>query len=220
MNFHVDRRLLLVAAVLGAVALFATGFFVALGVWSVVAGPGAAPVAQAPVVSHTHDQIELPVGTWPGLDADMVDGKQATQLLPSGVIVMWSGDLASIPEGWALCDGAQGTPDLRDRFIYYVSTGEDPGAIGGSTSHSHSYSDLPQHNHGITDPGHTHSDYYGGTGGNMYVYDGTANRGFYDHRSSVSTTGITVNDAGQASSSTEQASSLPPYYKLAFIMKL
>ena len=37
--------------------------------------------------------------------------------LPSGVIVLWSGTIASIPAGWALCNGTLGTPDLRDRFI-------------------------------------------------------------------------------------------------------
>ena len=38
-------------------------------------------------------------------------------LLPSGVIVMWSGTTSNIPTGWALCNGANGTPDLRNRFI-------------------------------------------------------------------------------------------------------
>ena len=37
--------------------------------------------------------------------------------VPRGVIVMWSGSIADIPQGWALCDGTNGTPDLRDRFV-------------------------------------------------------------------------------------------------------
>ncbi|MGJ0848633.1 hypothetical protein ACR77J_18340, partial [Tissierella praeacuta] len=37
--------------------------------------------------------------------------------VPKGAILMWSGSIANIPEGWALCDGNNGTPDLRDRFI-------------------------------------------------------------------------------------------------------
>jgi hypothetical protein len=37
--------------------------------------------------------------------------------LPAGAIIMWSGDADSIPEGWVLCDGTRGTPDLTDRFI-------------------------------------------------------------------------------------------------------
>ena len=65
----------------------------------------------------------------------------------TGVICMWSGTLASIPSGWALCDGNNGTPNLLDRFVVGVPTnGTNPGATGGSTSktttgHTH----QPQH---------------------------------------------------------------------------
>ena len=37
--------------------------------------------------------------------------------IPSGVIVAWNGNSYNIPEGWALCDGRQGRPDLTDHFI-------------------------------------------------------------------------------------------------------
>jgi hypothetical protein len=37
--------------------------------------------------------------------------------VPTGGIIMWSGTIATIPAGWALCDGSNGTPDLRNRFI-------------------------------------------------------------------------------------------------------
>ena len=40
-----------------------------------------------------------------------------SSLVPTGIISMWSGSIAKIPAGWALCDGSNGTPDLRDRFI-------------------------------------------------------------------------------------------------------
>ncbi len=33
------------------------------------------------------------------------------------IIVLWSGAVVDIPAGWALCDGNNGTPDLRDRFV-------------------------------------------------------------------------------------------------------
>lgn len=86
MNFHVGKRLFVAAAVFGAVAVFAMGFFVALGVRSVVAGPDSAPAAAPPNPGHTYDQIELPVGTWPGLDADTVDGAEAAALEESAEI--------------------------------------------------------------------------------------------------------------------------------------
>lgn len=57
--------------------------------------------------------------------------------LPAGIIVMWSGTIANIPSGWALCDGANGTPDLRSSFVKSVGAAEDPGATGGAATHAH-----------------------------------------------------------------------------------
>ena len=37
--------------------------------------------------------------------------------VPIGGIVLWAGTEASVPEGWALCNGTNNTPDLRDRFV-------------------------------------------------------------------------------------------------------
>lgn len=48
--------------------------------------------------------------------------------MPTGGIIMWSGTIASIPAGWSLCDGSNGTPDLTDKFIISVaSAAENPG---------------------------------------------------------------------------------------------
>ncbi len=63
---------------------------------------------------------------------------------------MWGGLISDIPSGWALCDGANGTPDLRDRFILGVSASEDPGETGGSHTKTLSTSNLPSHTHGFT----------------------------------------------------------------------
>ena len=73
--------------------------------------------------------------------------------IPQNAIVMWSGTLGNIPGGWALCDGTNGTPDLRDRFILSVGAGEDPGATGGASTHqhastgSHAHSSAGSHAH-------------------------------------------------------------------------
>ena len=57
----------------------------------------------------------------------------ATSSIPAGIITMWSGAINAIPDGWALCNGENGTPDLRDRFI--VGAGNDyvVGGTGGSS---------------------------------------------------------------------------------------
>jgi len=53
--------------------------------------------------------------------------------VPPGVIVAWSGVLSSIPSGWLLCDGNNGTPNLIDRFLQGITTSStNPGATGGS----------------------------------------------------------------------------------------
>lgn len=43
--------------------------------------------------------------------------------VPEGTILPYTGDLAKIPHGWALCDGTNGTPDLRGRFLEGVTSG-------------------------------------------------------------------------------------------------
>lgn len=56
--------------------------------------------------------------------------------IPAGIIAMWGGLLADIPAGWLLCDGANGTPDLRAQFIKGSAAGIEPGATGGATLHT------------------------------------------------------------------------------------
>ncbi len=57
--------------------------------------------------------------------------------IPSGVICMWSGTLATISSGWLLCDGTSGTPNLLAHFIKGVATNvTDPGATGGAATHT------------------------------------------------------------------------------------
>jgi len=55
--------------------------------------------------------------------------------VPPGVIVAWSGVLGSIPSGWLLCDGNNGTPNLIDRFLQGITTAaSNPGTTGGAHS--------------------------------------------------------------------------------------
>lgn len=74
-----------------------------------------------------------------------IEDKPTGGNLPSGIIVMWSGLLANIPTGWALCDGAGGRPDLRDKFIMGWTNGVDPGGTGGSSTLSHAGSAVADH---------------------------------------------------------------------------
>ncbi len=136
-------------------------------------------------------------------------GTVPDESLPVGAIIMWSGTLSSIPTDWQLCDGTNGTPDLRGRFILGVSSGENPGATGGSTTHIHP---IGNHTHpvNITSTQGSQSHWNGWQNGDGGWFWGQGN----DHTHNViGTTGSTSGDTGPASS-------LPPYYKLAYIMKM
>ena len=129
--------------------------------------------------------------------------------IPVGGIIMWSGSIASIPTGWALCNGSSGTPDLRDRFIVGAGNNYSVAGIGGTTD-----SQLPAHTHNVTN-GSANSftavtevseeGVNQGGGGSVQVGDG----------GNETKTTFTIQSAGI--SSTNQ--NLPPYYALAFIMR-
>ena len=56
------------------------------------------------------------------------------EVVPSGFIGMWSGSASTIPTGWALCDGTNGTPNLTDRFVLGAGKAYQPGATGGTAT--------------------------------------------------------------------------------------
>ena len=89
MKAHLTRRIPVAVAMGLAVAMLALGFVAALGARSLVAGTASASPA-APNPGHSYDQIELPPGTWPELDADRVDGYEASQLGGGGCYINWN----------------------------------------------------------------------------------------------------------------------------------
>ena len=139
----------------------------------------------------------------------------ATNAIPSGGIIIWSGSAAAIPSGWYLCNGSNSTPDLRNRFIVGAGSTYSVAATGGSTD-----AIVVSHTH--TDSGHTHSIPIGATTSGGY---GLSVAGGYQNRVVVAPeVSSKVNtDSGNASISTTGSSgtnaNLPPYYALCYIMK-
>jgi len=147
--------------------------------------------------------------------------------VPIGFIGMWSGSIASIPSGWALCNGTtvngRVTPDLRNKFIIGAAvdnTGVANTNITGSNTQTGGTKDaiVVNHTHTITDPGHVHainatSGGITNSGISKYAGGGSSSA---DYNSKSATTGITINNQG--SDGTNQ--NLPPYYALAYIMKV
>lgn len=91
-------------------------------------------------------------------------GTIQTSAIDSGIIAMWSGAIDELPTGWFLCDGSNGTPDLRDKFVVNVGPAYAYQATGGSKD-----SVLIDHSHpspGITNEvgDHQHSTFHTHTG--------------------------------------------------------
>jgi hypothetical protein len=148
----------------------------------------------------------------------------AAAVFPIGGIILWSGSVASIPSGWALCNGSNGTPDLRNRFVVGAGSTYAVDATGGSADAT-----LPTHTHTatststVTDPGHFHNvDGPFGGGGNPGGSLNTDNPAGKNRATTTVTTGITVatttTNANAGTSGTN--ANLPPYYALAYIQKL
>lgn len=68
-------------------------------------------------------------------------------LIPRGTIIMWHGEHTKIPDGWAVCDGDNGTPDLRDRFIIGAGKNYKVDSTGGKDSVSLKINEMPRHTH-------------------------------------------------------------------------
>jgi hypothetical protein len=178
--------------------------------------------------------------------------------VPEGAIIMWSGTVATIPASWALCDGANGTPDLRNRFILGAGTGVGiaaPGSSGGSSTvtlagtlaaggdHTHplaidghalTVAEIPPHNHGdgITDggggPAFNHGTIAAAPDGSKHVMTAsvasagveglTTDTGGGDPHTH---TGATTDSGSHTHDLTlDDATVIPPYYALCFIMKI
>ena len=153
----------------------------------------------------------------------------------AGMIIMWSGTIATIPTGWLLCNGSNSTPDLRDKFII-GATADSGGAaktnITGTPSQTGGSKDasLPSHTHTatstVTDPQHNHtpqtlgSAQAGSDNGGAPVDASTGyGTGRVSAVTSSSSTGITVATSNSTEGVSATNANLVPYYALAFIMK-
>lgn len=169
-----------------------------------------------------------------GVDSEMLPRQKIASVgyafaagngVPKGGIIMWSGVTA--PVGWTLCDGSNGTPNLKDRFIIGASATYPIGIPGGSATHTHPgvdhlhYDDHVHHidYYAVNDPTGPDFDDTVGTDGPDKTPAGSDHR----HHIEVDTWGkATGGYSGGADRSLTPAAinTLPPYYALAFIMKL
>lgn len=230
---------------------------------------GYAPLNEDAVIPGIYILKGQPNGV-PSLDEDgVILSEQLPPInipdsIPKGVIVMWSGTLATIPAGWALCDGTNGTPNLQNKFILATSSGINPGNTGGADTVTIATANLPSHKHttaagptglnlSATTTINTASNDSTGLAGKYVPYTTTADTltsvklatqspttasvkaflctqagysfgmglvgsgGTHTH---TATTSVSGNGSTDAIGSGQAINILPPYYTLAYIIKL
>lgn len=138
---------------------------------------------------------------WDGNKWTLIEREPAN--IPTGGIILWSGSAASIPSGYVLCDGSNGTPDLRGRFVVGGGGSYSPNTAGGSLLTGSTALTVDQM------PAHSHTTGYlpAGAGSDIPYMGGPG------YASLASDTGSTGGGAGH------EHSILPPYYALCYIMK-
>jgi microcystin-dependent protein len=136
----------------------------------------------------------------------------------SGMIMLWSGSVASIPSGWLLCDGSNSTPDLRSRFVVGAGSTYSVGGTGGSAdaivvghTHTGTTNSSGTHTHTLTNIGNSSSSGEAGravAGGTVSQSVSIDSAGAHTHTFTTASTGSSGTNAN-----------LPPYFALAYIMK-
>ena len=168
--------------------------------------------------------------------------------IPAGLITMWFGSSASVPGGWAVCDGTNGTPDLRDRFVIGAGTTYANGATGGGSSYTTAAGGDHSHGGAVGDtaltvgqlPAHSHRIFAANTSSSTAA-DGwgrTGTRGIpgediepFDYRATSNSGDVLIENTGNGETHSHSISSsgththtvsgvLPPFLALFYIMKL
>ena len=79
------------------------------------------------------DSANVQIATYDDLYGILGTSASVTPI-PSGGILIWSGSIGSIPVGYYLCNGSNGTPDLRDKFVVGAGSTYAVGNTGGFTA--------------------------------------------------------------------------------------
>ena len=124
------------------------------------------------------------------------------------MILVWSGSTADIPIGWQLCDGSNGTPDLRDKFVLGAGSSYAPGSTGGEKQHTLTQNEIPSHGHSYEYIIGPYSSQVSSDG----FWVGSQSEGFNWIAAYTVSTGW--------SGGGQPHNNMPPYYALAYIMRI
>ena len=142
----------------------------------------------------------------------------ASDLFPSGGIIMWSGSTSNIPSGWVLCNGNNSTPDLRNRFVIGAGDDFNVGSTGGSrdavlVSHDHTATTSAQsadHTHGGTtdnnNRGHKHDINNLGTQSASHSHSGNSGNQNASHSHNASASNANANHSHNGNTGNQNSS--------------
>ena len=160
--------------------------------------------------------------------------------VPVGAIVMWAGTLATIPTGWGLCDGTDGKPNLLGRFVKGVaSSGVNPSGTGGASTVTLDTANLPSHAHTQQGSFSLASGYADSAGAHTHTYNAPLSPYLMSLNDIAGYAGRSTGTTGSAGSHTHSVSGTitisgetggvgsgsafsiePPYFEIAYIIKL
>ena len=203
-------------------------------------------------ISHNHNQSDLDISTHENKDsgihgvgaseiestygaqqkADIAENRAKNYAedlasdagVPTGAVIMWTGSTSNIPNGWTLCNGNNGAPNLQNRFVVGAGASYSVGNTGGAISVRLTEEHMPSHSHtGNTSSGGNHrhrmSAQSWSHAGFNYVnaVDTTGSSGsVYTDYNGAHSHSFTTGATGGGSSHENR----PPYYALAYIMKI
>lgn len=175
---------------------------------------------------------------WQNIKSYIQQNSGSSVDIPSGIICAWSGTESNTPPGWHICDGTNGTPDLRDRFILGAGA-HSVGETGGSEEVSLTVEQMPRHDHiertssinpetGENASATLVETIYGLQSeewGEIFATNDTNN---HSVRRTSQTPGLVktketggyIDDITGETISVQPHPNMPPYYVLAYIMKL
>ena len=167
----------------------------------------------------------------PGINAEAVQALSSVvdqnYLTMPYMIVMYKGGSDMVPTGWALCDGENGTPDLRDKFVACAGPSKALNSTGGGQNRL-TVDNLPPHVHTVKgqteaagNHSHSHkcaSDDGGGSDGHYAMGDSKDSRSCKMDSAGRHTHAIYLKSENTGAGRPFNAE--PQYYALSFIMKL
>ena len=153
-------------------------------------------------------------GQPPFYKLNIIQNNTGSAAVPSDVIAIWTGNVSSIPSGWVMCDGTNGTPNLNDKFIKGSNANGEVTDTGGALTHTHAAGAA--HTHTIN--AHTHNFTVDpDTGGQVAAKGAGGSGAIYSHTHTLSINdGVKITGTATVTADAN-AENRPPFKEVIYI---